>query len=89
MNRQPQFVLAQAAWMLCSVLGLAILDALTLRVFIVLSFIGLLIVTEFTAPRAVTPLWRVRVRWVILLGFSAVAYIMIRRIMEVLPPGSF
>lgn len=89
MDRQPRFVFAQTIWMLCSVLGLVMLDALTLRVFVILSFIGLLVITELTAPLTVVPHWRVRIRWVVLWGLSAVAYVMIRRILEVVPSGTF
>jgi len=89
MDRQFDFVLAQTAWMVCSIAGLAVLATRTAEVFAVVSFIGLLVVTELTAPLAVTPRWRVRVRWVILLCLSVVGYVMLRRVLEITPPGIF
>jgi membrane protein implicated in regulation of membrane protease activity len=89
MDQQFRFVLAQTAWMLCLVLGLALFGALTSEAFVIISFIGLLIITELTAPFAVTPRWRVRVRWTILLSLLVVSYVMIQRILEIIPPGPF
>lgn len=73
--------------MLTSVLALALLDALTLELFFVLSLIGFLVVTELTAPFAVTPRWRKRLKWIIALGLVVFSAIVVRRILEILPPG--
>ena len=75
--------------MISTILGLTMIDALALDVFVVLSFIGLLVVTELTAPVAITPQWRVRVRLLIFLGLSAVGYIMIKRVLVIIPPGAY
>jgi choline-glycine betaine transporter len=89
MDRQLRFVLAQAAWMLCTTLLLVLFEALMIETFVMLSFVGLLIVTELTAPLTVVPPWRTRVRWVILIGLLAVLYVMIQGILQVVPPGVF
>ena len=70
--------------MLACVLGLALLDALSLELFFVLSLIGFLIVTELTAPLNVSPAWRRRLRWVIAAGLLGFAVIVIRRILDIL-----
>lgn len=89
MHRQLRFALAQAIWMLCLVLALSLLDTLRIETFVILSFVGLLVIVELTAPLTVVPRWRVRVRWVVLLGLLAVAYIMMRGILRTIPPGTF
>ena len=83
-HRRQRFVHAQLAWMIACVLGLALLDALSLELFFVLSLIGFLIVTELTAPLNVSPVWRRRLRWVILAGLIGFAVIVVRRILDIL-----
>ena len=70
--------------MLVCVLALALLDALSLELFFVLSLIGFLIVTELTAPLNVSPAWRRRLRWVIVAGLIGFGIIVVRRILEIL-----
>jgi membrane protein implicated in regulation of membrane protease activity len=86
-TRRRRFQTAQLAWMLASCLLLVALDALTLELFFVVSLIGFLVVIELTAPFNVTPAWRRRLRWVVALGLVVFAYIVVRRILEILPPG--
>ena len=81
-----QFIRGQLAWMLAAVLALSLLGSFSYELFFVLSLIGLLIVTELTAPFAVTPDWRRRLRWLILLGLVGFGIIVVRRILEILPP---
>lgn len=86
-HRRRRFIHGQTAWMLLSILALTLLDTLTLEIFFVLSLIGFLIVTELTAPFNVTPLWRTRLKWIIALGLLLFGYIVVRRILEILPSG--
>lgn len=81
-----QFVRGQVAWMVATVLALALLGSLSYELFFVCSLIGLLIVTELTAPFNVTPEWRSRLKWLILIGLAGFAYVVVRRILEILPP---
>ncbi|WP_254533902.1 hypothetical protein [Natrinema gelatinilyticum] len=81
-----QFVHGQIAWMIATVLVLTLLNALSYELVFVLSLIGFLIITELTAPFNVTPTWRRRLRWLILLGLVGFAVIVVRRILEILPP---
>ncbi|QFU84121.1 hypothetical protein [Natronorubrum aibiense] len=81
-----RFIRGQLAWMVAAVLALSVLGSFSYELFFVLSLIGLLIVTELTAPFAVTPEWRRRLRWLILLGLVGFAVIVVRRILEILPP---
>ena len=86
-RRRQRFIYGQTAWMLAIVVCLAALGSLSLELFFVLSLIGLLIVVELTAPFAVTPSWRARLRWIILLGLIGFGIIVVRRILEILPAG--
>jgi hypothetical protein len=86
-TRRLQFVHAQLAWMLGVILLLSLLGSLTVELFFVISLIGLLIVVELTAPFRITPAWRKRL-WVIIgLGLVGFGVIVIRRILDILPPG--
>lgn len=87
--RRQRFVRANVAWLLATVLVLALLNALTLELFFVVSLIGFLVVTELTAPFDVTPRWRARLKWLIALGLVIFGYIVVRRILAILPPGIF
>jgi hypothetical protein len=73
--------------MLSAILVLTLLDALTLELVFVLSLIGLLVMTELTAPFNVTPQWRRRLLPFIGLGLIGFGVIVIRRILAILPPG--
>ncbi len=73
--------------MLLSILVLAVLEALSLELFFVLSLIGFLVIIELTAPLNVTPEWRARLRWLIAAGLLVFGYIVVRRILAILPPG--
>jgi hypothetical protein len=86
-GRRQRFLHAQVAWMAATALALTLLDALTYELFFVVSLIGFLVVTELTAPFGITPRWRRRLRYVVALGLVVFAYVVIRRILEILPPG--
>ena len=85
-HRRQRFVTGQLAWMFGVIVLLAALGSFSYELFFVLSLIGLLIVTELTAPIAITPRWRRRLFWLILLGLVGFAVVVIRRILEILPP---
>lgn len=87
--RRDRFLVGQLAWMVATVFLLVLLDSFSYELFFVVSLIGLLVVTELTMPFRVTPVWQRRLRWVILLGLVGFGYIVIRRILEILPPGVF
>lgn len=81
-----RFVRGQVAWMVATVLALTLLTAVSYELFFVLSLIGLLVMTELTAPLNVSPTWRRRLQWPILLGLAGFAVVVVRRILEILPP---
>lgn len=83
-TRSFRFVVAQTAGMLGSLIVLTLLGAFSLELFFVVSLISLLVVTELTAPFRITPTWRRRLLWVILVGLAGFAYIVIRRIQTIL-----
>ena len=80
-----RFVRYVVAWMLTALVGLTLLDALTLEVFFVTSLIGVLVVTELMTPFNMRPAWHRRLRWVIVVGLGVFGYIVLRRIFELLP----
>lgn len=86
-RRRQQFVIGHVAWMLATVLGLALLDAVSVELVFVLSLIGLLVIAQLTAPLNVTPRWRRRLRWLIIIGLVVFGLLVIRRILAILPAG--
>jgi hypothetical protein len=86
-RRRQRFIHGQAAWMLAVLVLLAALGSLSLELFFVLSLIGLLVVIELTAPFNVTPAWRSRLKWLVALGLVGFAYIVVRRILAIIPSG--
>lgn len=81
-----RFVRGQLAWMLAIVLGLSLLGVFSYEVFFVLSLIGFLIIVELTAPVNITPEWRRRLTWVVLIGLIVFAAVVVRRLLAILPP---
>jgi hypothetical protein len=86
-RRRNQFIIGHIAWTAAGILALSLLGALSYELVFVVSLIGLLVVTELTAPFAVSPAWRTRVKWVIAAGLLGFGYIVIRRILTILPSG--
>lgn len=86
-SRRRRFIHGLLAWLLGSLILLAVLGSLSLELFFVISLIGLLIVVELTAPLNVTPVWRARLKWPIAAGLVVFAVIVVRRVLEILPPG--
>ena len=86
-RRRQQFVAGQVVWLLATIVVLSVLGALSLELFFVVSLIGFLVVIELTAPFAVTPTWRRRLRWLVLLGLLVFGYVVVRRILAILPEG--
>ena len=87
--RRERFIHAQLAWMLGATLVLVLLDSLSYELVFVVSLIGFLVIVELTAPIAVTPAWRRRLLWLIGAGLLIFCYIVVRQILEILPPGVF
>ncbi|ELZ09954.1 hypothetical protein C479_10285 [Halovivax asiaticus JCM 14624] len=81
-----RFVTGTLAWLLGTTLVLVLLDALSYELVFVCGLIGLLVVTELTAPVSVSPAWRRRLRWLIGLGLFGFAVMVAKRIVEILPP---
>ena len=87
MRRTQRFVYGQLSWMLATILGLTALGMLSIELFVIGSLLGLLALVELNVPVNVTPTWRSRLRWVVLLGLLLFGYFMMRRVLEVLPSG--
>jgi hypothetical protein len=86
-RRRQRFVTWTLAWGLGATLILVLLESLSYELAFVVSLIGFLVVVELTAPFGVTPGWRRRLRWLILGGLLLFGYIVVRRILAILPPG--
>lgn len=84
-DRRRRFIHGQTAWMLATIIVLSLVGALSLDLFFMLSLVGLLIVTELTAPFNVTPEWRARLKWIIVAALAIFGYIVIRRLIEIIP----
>ncbi|WP_246308365.1 hypothetical protein [Halosimplex rubrum] len=87
LRRRQQFVSATLAWMLAATLALVVLDAFSVDLFISVSLIGFFVVTELTSPQAVSPTWRRRLYVISALGLALFAYIVVKRILAILPQG--
>jgi hypothetical protein len=85
-TRRQRFVYGHLAWMLGVALALALLDALTYAVFFIVAFVGFLSLLEWTGPVRVAPPWRRRLRLAILLGLAGIGYLVVRRVVALLPP---
>lgn len=85
--QRERFLRGNIAWMLGTTLILSLLDSLSYELFFVVTLIGFLVVTELTAPFSITPHWRSRLKWLIALGLAIFGYIVIQRILAILPSG--
>lgn len=83
-RRRHRFLVLQVGWMLGVVVLLALLRTLTLTFFFIGSLVGFLTLTAFTASPVVRPRWRSRLKWVALLGLVGFAYVLLRRVRELL-----
>lgn len=84
LRRRQQCIHAQAVWMLSTLVLLLVLGAFSLELFYSLSLIGFLVIVEVTAPIAVTPRWRSRLRWFVIGGVIGFGYIVARRLLVIL-----
>jgi hypothetical protein len=82
-----RFVHANVAWMSGTIVGLTLLGALSFELLFVVSLLGFLIITELTAPFNIRPTWRRRLKWLIGAGLLVFGYIVVRRILAILPQG--
>ena len=87
-SRRIRFVSGTVAWMLLSIIILALLNSLSIDLFFILSLIGFLIVVELSAPFSVQPKWRRRLWVVIAIGILIFMYIAGKRIFEIIEPGT-
>ena len=71
--------------MIATILALTALGAFSYEVFFTVSLVGLLAITELTAPARVTPEWRRRLRWVIAFGLLIFVFTVARRLLLTVP----
>ena len=82
-TRRQRFANGQIALMLVTVIVLAAVGALTFELFVVISLIGFMLLTVATAPVNLTPRWRARLKWPILVGVLVFIYLVIQEIRTV------
>jgi hypothetical protein len=64
-------------WVLGTVVLLGLLELLTLELFFVVSYIGVLAISSVFAPRAPVPPWWKRLRVLLAMGFLVLAYVVV------------
>lgn len=84
-RRRRQFVHAQLAWMLGTIVVLSTLRTFSMELFFIVSLVGLLVTVELTAPVNVSPRWRARLKWILVLGMLGFGLFMAKRVVEFLP----
>jgi len=70
-------------WLLVSILLLVVLDRFELEPLVALSVIGVLLMTEVTAPTHINPQWRQRLSMVRLLSILVFVVVASRRLVEI------
>lgn len=88
-TRRERFIYTHLAWMMATVLMLALLEVLSYVAFFLISMIGFLVLIERTAPVRITPTWRRRLRLVVVLSLLGVAYLVGRQVIALVPPEVF
>lgn len=87
LNRRLQFVYITVGVMLGIIYVLALLDASSLELFFIISFVSFLVLIEFRTPMLIAPRWQRRLRWVIVFGLLLFGYIVIRRSLRAISEG--
>lgn len=75
-----EFIYLQIFGMLFAIIGLFFLGALNHVNFVVVAFIWLLIIVEYTKPPIVRPRWHRKLRYAILLGVGIFVFVTIQRV---------
>ncbi|MFB6284089.1 MAG: hypothetical protein ABEK59_09190 [Halobacteria archaeon] len=88
-RKQQLFINSQIAWMTAALIFLTLFGSLSLELYFVLSLLGFLIIVELTAPFNITIRWRKRLKWIIAAGILVFGYVVVKRVLEILPPGVF
>lgn len=88
-RRRQQFVHGLVAWMLGTVVTLSVVGMLSIELFFIVSLVGFIGLVELTAPVNVSPRWRAKLKWFVLLGMVGFVLFMVKRILDFLPSGVF
>ena len=86
LSRKRRFVYSTVGVMLATVCAIVLLNALTLELFFIVSFVCFLVLVETQTPTSVSSRWHRRLRWVVL-GLPVFGYIAVRRTPRALPEG--
>jgi hypothetical protein len=73
--------------MLAVVVGLVVLDTIALDLFFLLSSVGCLVTVEFTSGLSTSPVWRRRLRWLLIVLVLLSGAVLGQRILRILPSG--
>lgn len=77
---RTELIMGQALVMLGTIVALTLFGEFTITWFIIGSFIGLLVIVEYTASTAIQLRWRLRLRWVLLVGVVAFGAIVLEQL---------
>lgn len=80
MNPRTRFLLAQSTVMYIALILLVVFEWMTLELYFTVSFIAFLHLVDLTAPFAVAPQWRLRLRWLIATSIFVLGVIVLRAI---------
>ena len=69
-------------WVLCSLVLLGLLGLLTLELFFLVAYIGVLAISGVYAPRQPVPPWWRRLRLLLAVGFLVLAYVVIEQALQ-------
>lgn len=87
-KRRQRFIYGQLGGMLLVTAGLTALNSLSYEFFFVCTLLVFLVVLEVTAPFNITPHWRHRLHLLGLIGLLVFGYLVVRRILAILPSGA-
>lgn len=84
-----RFVVAQLGWMMAILLVFVMFSIFSYELFLIFSLLGLLALTEVVMPYRVTSNQQRRIYVFVVLGVIVTAYVIIRRIIAIVPEGLF
>jgi hypothetical protein len=84
LERQQLAIGALIAWLFTILFFMVLSTYLDLELFFALGFIGILIIAELTDTVYAKPLWLLRMRYVIAAGVVIFAFVVARKVLEIL-----
>lgn len=86
-RQRRRLLQAQAGWMTAALVGLSLFDALSLGLYLVVSYLGFLTLVLATMAGGTSRPLRRRLLVLVLLGMVGFIALFVLRVREMLPPG--